>query len=83
MFQPCPDGQREEPWNNHRHQISPDLMMADRSDKPPILRVLILLVALVGVALALAALSPQTQESVTSSADGGVATADPAPSTRP
>lgn len=33
--------------------------MADRRDRPPVLRVLVLLVALVSTALALAALSPQ------------------------
>lgn len=36
--------------------------MADHSDKPPILRVLVLLVALVGVALTLSALSPALPE---------------------
>jgi hypothetical protein len=36
--------------------------MADRRDRPPVFRVLVLLVALVSTALALAALSPQRPE---------------------
>ncbi|HNU10583.1 MAG TPA: hypothetical protein PKJ45_04360 [Rubrivivax sp.] len=36
--------------------------MAERRDRPPVLRVLILLSALVGTALALAALSPAAPE---------------------
>jgi hypothetical protein len=62
MFQPSPYGERPGCWNNHTHQISPDFVMTDRSDKPPILRALLLLVALVGVALSLAALSPQSPD---------------------
>lgn len=58
--------------------------MAHRADKPPILRVLILLVALVGVALTLAALSPQAPDN-TLSATGTAepATAAPANDPRP
>lgn len=57
--------------------------MADRRDKPPILRVLVLLVALVSTALALAALSPQRTEapalSPAAPAGGNAATStDPA-----
>lgn len=36
--------------------------MADRRDRPPILRALLLLIALVGTALTLAALSPVATE---------------------
>lgn len=52
--------------------------MADRRDKPPVLRVIALLVALVCTALALAALSP-------AAADAPVTTpaADPVPAARP
>ena len=55
----------------------PDLMMADRKDKPPILRVLVLLVALVSTALALAALSPAQPEPARAgaAADAGATTA--------
>jgi hypothetical protein len=59
-------------WNNPVHQISRNLIMADRSDKPPILRALVLLVALVSTALALAALSPPSPAPV-----------DPAPAAGP
>lgn len=49
--------------------------MADRRDKPPILKVLVLLVALVSTALALAALSPQRSDP----APGSAQTAAPSP----
>ncbi|MBL8333174.1 MAG: hypothetical protein JNM08_08730 [Rubrivivax sp.] len=42
--------------------------MADRRDKPPILRVIVLLVALVSTALALAALSPSAPEGAAATA---------------
>lgn len=45
--------------------------MADRRDRPPILRALVLLVALVSTALALAALSPSNPADATP-ATGGV-----------
>ena len=58
--------------------------MAQRADKPPILRVLLLLVALVGVALTLAALSPQAPDNAMSSAGTQQsAPATPAPGSRP
>ena len=49
--------------------------MADRRDKPPILKVLVLLVALVSTALALAALSPQRADPAPAA---GTSTAAPA-----
>jgi len=53
--------------------------MADRRDRPPVIRVLVLLVALVSTALALAALSPQRPDagSVPAESTAG-ATAAPA-----
>jgi hypothetical protein len=55
--------------------------MADRRDRPPILRVLVLLAALVGSALALAALSPAAPESP--AAGGGTAPAAAGPVAKP
>lgn len=57
--------------------------MADRRDKPPILRVLVLLVALVGSALALAALSPQHAEAPAAAPAGAATTAPAAVPARP
>lgn len=58
--------------------------MAQRADKPPILRVLILLVALVGVALTLAALSPAAPEGgLPAPGSAESAAVAPAPGTRP
>ena len=56
--------------------------MAQRADKPPILRVLFLLVALVGVALALAALSPAAPDN-TLSASGTPESSAAAPANTP
>jgi uncharacterized protein YraI len=58
--------------------------MADRRDKPPILRVLILLVALVSTALALAALSPSQADPVNSGpgTSTSVQAVPPAPAAR-
>lgn len=50
--------------------------MADRRDRPPILRALVLLLALVGTALALAALSPASPGDALPAADGKAAAAD-------
>lgn len=50
--------------------------MADRRDRPPILRALVLLLALVGTALALAALSPAGPGDATPAADGKTVPAD-------
>jgi hypothetical protein len=57
------------------HQIAPESTMADRRDRPPILRALVLLLALVGSALALAALSPASPGDATPAADGKTASA--------
>lgn len=50
--------------------VSPGMIRssADRRDKPPILRVIVLLVALVSTALALAALSPSAPEGAAATA---------------
>lgn len=47
--------------------------MANQRDKPPILRVLVLLVALVSAALALAALSPSQPETTAGAKSGATA----------
>jgi len=62
----------------------PHASMANRRDKPPILRVLILLVALVSTALALAALSPSQADPASSGAGTttSVQVAPPAPAAR-
>lgn len=61
----------------------PTPTMADRRDKPPILRVLVLLVALVSTALALAALSPQRAPEAAPTAPSTVATSPAATTARP
>lgn len=64
MFQVRADARGTRRWNNRSHPHPPTHhdTMADRRDRPPVLRVLVLLVALVSTALALAALSPQGPE---------------------